>query len=204
MPSVPAGRRDLRIAIQAVAFSQAGYFSAGQAREVGYSYQAQKYHADHGNWIRVRRSIFRLPGWPVGIDDGYVLWHLWARGHAVVSHETALVLHDLSDVDPAQVHLTVPPGFRAVDARVVLHRHLLTEMEVEVEQRNGFRLTTPVRTILDIAATDLGQEQVDKAVMDAVRRGLATPRRLRSRADNHGDRAALRIERALTALSVDG
>lgn len=198
---MPGDRQDLRNAIQAIAFSQAGYFTAAQARDVGYSYQAQKYHADHGNWIRVDRGIFRLPGWPVGSDDGYVLWHLWARGQAVVSHDTALVLHDLSDVDPARIHLTVPLGFRSEDQGVVLHRHLLSD--ADVEERPGFRVTTPLRTLLDVAAMDLSQEHVDRAVMDAVQRGIATPRRLRAGADVQGDRAALRIERALTAASVD-
>lgn len=197
---MPGDRQDLRNAVNAVAFTQAGYFTAAQARGVGYSYQAQKYHADHGNWIRVDRGIFRLPGWPVGLDDGYVLWHLWARGLAVVSHDTALVLHDLSDVDPAQIHLTVPPGFRAEDRRLVLHRQALSD--ADVEERPGFRVTTPLRTLLDVASTDLSQEHVDRAVLDAVRRGLTTPRRLRGQSDALGDRGALSIERALAAASV--
>jgi len=188
--------------VQAIAFIQAGYFSASQARQVGYSYQAQKYHADHGNWTRVDRGIFRLPGWPLGPDDGYVLWHLWARGQAVVSHDTALVLHDLSDVDPVRVHLTVPPAFRAEDESVVLHRHALADHDLE--ERQGFRVTSSLRTLLDVASTDLSQEHVAKAVAEALHRGSTTPRRLRSRADAMGDRAALRIERALTAFSVDG
>ena len=198
---MPGDRQDLRNAVQALAYGQAGYFTAAQAHDVGYSYQAQKYHADHGNWIRVDRGIFRLPGWPVGPDDGYVLWHLWARGRAVVSHDTALALHDLSEVDPALVHLSVPPGFRADHPHVVLHRQVLPE--ADVQERSGFRLTTPVRTLLDVAATDLSQEHVDRAVLDALERGAATPRRLRARADAAGDRAALRIERALAAATVE-
>lgn len=197
---MPVDRRGLRNAIHAIAYAQAGYFTAAQAREVGYSYQAQKHHADHGNWLRVDRGIFRLPGWPVGMDDGYVLWHLWARGRAVVSHDTALALHDLSDVNPALVHLTVPPGFRALDRRALLHHQVLPE--ADVQERSGFRVTTPLRTVLDVATTDLSQEHVDRAVVDAVRQGLATPRRLRDRADAMGDRAALRIERALAAVAV--
>ena len=41
----------------------AGYFTAAQAREAGYSYQAQKYHADRGNWERVRRGLCWLSCW---------------------------------------------------------------------------------------------------------------------------------------------
>lgn len=55
---MPSPRQDLRRALHAVAFQQAGYFPAAQALEVGYSYQAQKYHADAGNWVRVGRALY--------------------------------------------------------------------------------------------------------------------------------------------------
>ena len=54
-------RKDLRRKLVAIAGSQAGYFSAGQALGAGYSYPAQRYHAVHQNWLRVGRGIFRLP-----------------------------------------------------------------------------------------------------------------------------------------------
>jgi len=77
---MPTPRQDLRRALHAVAFQQAGYFTAAQALEVGYSYQAQKYHADAGNWLRVDRALFRLPEWPADADDIYVRWTLLGLG----------------------------------------------------------------------------------------------------------------------------
>ncbi len=36
---------------------------------------------------------------------------LWPRGaHGALSHETALDLYGLSDVNPAKIHITVPHG----------------------------------------------------------------------------------------------
>ncbi len=198
---VPGVRQDLRRSLQRITFRQAGYVTAAQAKELGYSYQAQKYHVDHGNWIRVDRGLFRLPDWPAEPDDVYVRWTLWSAGRAVVSHATALRLHELSDVDPALVHLTVPPGFRARDDAVVLHPAALDE--ADVESRAGYRVTTAQRTLLDAAAGDLSQEHVDTAIAEAIQRGLTTARTLRERADEAGDRAALRVERAL-ALRAPG
>ncbi|HEY3002778.1 MAG TPA: hypothetical protein VGJ44_10565, partial [Kribbellaceae bacterium] len=57
-------RVGLRRRLHGLAYRQAGYFSAAQARRLGYSHQAQKYNADRGNWARVDRAVFRLPGWP--------------------------------------------------------------------------------------------------------------------------------------------
>lgn len=192
-----AGKQDLSRGLHTIAYRQAGYFSAAQALAIGYSYQAQKHHVDAGNWLRIDRGVFRLPAWPAGPDDSYVRWTLWSRGICVVSHATALAVHDLSDADPARIHLTVPAGFRGKTEGAVLHHADLPD--AEVEQRAGWRVTAPVRTLLDIAASDISQEIVDGAVTEARERGLVTARRLRSLADSAGDRAALRIERALGA-----
>jgi len=196
---MPGDRQDLRRALHGRAFAQAGYFTAAQAKEVGYSYQAQKYHVDHGNWVKVDRGLFRLPAWPGDPTDPYVLWTLWSGMRGVVSHESALSVHGLSDVDPAKIHMTVPPGFRAKDDHVRTYVDLLAE--VDVDRRRGFTVTTVDRTLLDVASVGAAQELVDAAVSDAVGRGMTSPRRLHKRAADSPDRAALGIERALARLA---
>lgn len=191
------GRVDHRHELQGIAYHQAGYFTASQARQAGFTHQAQKYHVDRGNWLRVDRALFRLPGWPATVDDVYVRWSLWSTGRAVVSHATALVVHDLGELDPTRIHLTVPPGFRARDEAVVLHVSDLPEDDVV--QQPGYRVTTASRSILDIAADGAIQEAVDAAVSDALDRGVVAAGALRARADAFGEGAALRIERALAA-----
>lgn len=188
-------RTDLRRLLDAIAFRQAGYFTAAQAFDVGYSYQAQKYHVDSGNWIRVDRGLFRLPNWPSSLDDQNVRWSLWSAGRGVISHESALLIHGLSDVDPVRIHLTVPPGFRSTDPLVVLHPDVLPESDTE--RRQAWSITTPMRTLVDVAGGDLSQEQVDRAVADAIDRGLVTRRTLLRRTADIADRPALRLERAL-------
>ncbi|TCP56405.1 hypothetical protein EV191_101348 [Tamaricihabitans halophyticus] len=192
---MPGPSQDLRRQIQELAFHQAGYFTAAQAREIGYTYQAQKHHADHGNWVRVERGLFRLPGWPSHPEDAYARWMLWSGGQAVVSHDSALATHGLSDINPARVHLTVPSGFRATHDAVITHTGSLRDSDVE--SRGSWRLTTVERTLTDIAGSDLSQELIDSAVADALDRGMTTRRRLLRRAVDSDDRTALRLERAL-------
>lgn len=60
---MPADRRDLRRRLFNLASEQAGYFTAAQAKGVGYSYQAQAYHVAAGNWLRIERGLFRLAEW---------------------------------------------------------------------------------------------------------------------------------------------
>jgi predicted transcriptional regulator of viral defense system len=190
-------RQDLRRGIEALAYQQAGYFSAAQALAKGYTYQAQKYHADSGNWVRVDRGLFRLPHWPSEPDDQYVLWTLWSDNRGVVSHDSALRHHGLSDIDPDRVHLSVPPGFGARDPMVVTHVNDLPD--IDVVPRRGWRVTTPLRTLADVSASTLSQELVDAAVAGALATGLVTRRAVLRRSAELADRGALRLERALSS-----
>ncbi|MFB9620044.1 type IV toxin-antitoxin system AbiEi family antitoxin domain-containing protein [Brooklawnia cerclae] len=196
------GRQAPRRLLEATAFKQSGYFTAAQAKEVGYTYQAQKYHVDAGNWVRVDRGLFRLPSWPSDLDDQYVVWTLWSRGLGVVSHESALRVHGLSDVDPAQVHLSVPPGFKAKDAMVMTHHQVVPPEDTE--QRRAWTVTSPLRTLADVSAGNLSQEHIDQAVADAMERGMVTRRSILRRTAELPERAALRLERALTAMEHHG
>jgi predicted transcriptional regulator of viral defense system len=191
-------RGDTRAALWRVASGQRGYFTAAQARAAGYSYQAQRYHAQRGNWRSIDRGIYRFPEFdtlPGGDEDHLVRWALWSRGQAVVSHTTALSVHDLGTANPAQIHLTVPPGFRQRDPAVILHQADLTEDEVE--QREGYRVTSPVRAIVESAAAHVDQDVVDSAIAEALGRGLTTQRLLLEAAQRSGSRAELAVERAL-------
>jgi len=191
----PRDRRELRRRLLALAARQSGLFTAAQALAAGYSYPAQRYHADRGNWLRIDRGLYRLPEWPAGPHEDLVRWTLWSRDQGVISHETALALHDLGDVNPSRVHLTVPPTFRARDPGVVLHKGVIPAEDLE--EREGYRITTPVRSLLDVAGTDIEIDHLARAVEAALNRGLTTKRALRARADASEPRAALRIERAL-------
>ena len=74
---------------------------------------------------------------------------LWSLGRAVVSHESALSVYDLGDVNPAVIHLTVPPGFaQKHDDHLAIHKDDVPDTDVRGFE--GFRVTTPLRTLLDV------------------------------------------------------
>lgn len=192
-----ADRQDLRRRLSRLAASQSGHFTAAQALEIGYSYPAQKHHADRGNWIRVERGVFRLPEWPVGPYDDLVRWSLWAPASAAVSHDTAAVVHDLGDLNPAVVHLTVPVRFRGRATGVRLHVAPLPSGDVIA--RGGYRVTTPRRTIRDLAAGGTAVDLLAAVIVDALDAGVTDAVELRADAAEHL-RGASR-SRLLAALS---
>lgn len=197
---MPADRRDLRRRLFALAADQAGHFTAAQAKTVGYSYANQAHHVGAGNWIRVDRGIFRLSDWIAGVHDDLAHWYLWSKERGVVSHETALGVHGIGEFESRHIHLTVPPGFRMRDGALTLHRSDLAQEDVE--SRPGFRLTTLTRSLIDVAAEHADEDQLARALDEALARGTITRRQLRSRAEAADSSAALRIERALGTLGA--
>jgi len=168
---------EARHLLHAIALTQGGFFTAKQACDAGYQYSHLAYHVHAGNFVRSGRGLYRLKDIPSGEYEDLVRLALWSRDRgdvpqAVVSHDTALALHGLSDVMPSRVHLTVPPTFRKSSPRgVVLHKARLTP--ADLEDREGFRITTPLRTLIDAATTkSVSDEQFNKAVADALDKGL--------------------------------
>ncbi len=171
-----------RRALLALAEQQGGYFTAKQALSVGYAYPEQHYHAKEGNWLKAGRGLYRLAEYPMPSQAALIELTLLSadrqgRFQAVVSYDTALALHELGDANPSQIHLTVPPGFRKrLPLEVRLHRGLLSEEDWE--QREGYRVTTPLRTLLDIAASAESWPLLEGAVRDALARGVVRKKQL--------------------------
>lgn len=194
---MPADRRDLRRRLFLQAAEQGGYFTAAQAKAIGYSYQAQAHHVHAGNWLRVDRGMFRLAEWVPDRHDDLIRWTLWSKGRAVVSHETGLAVHEIGELESPQIHLTVPPSFSMRDDAVVLHRDQLPA--ADIVDRPGFRVTTVTRSLIDVAA-HADVEQLARAIDEARIAGAVTLRSLRSRAEDVDPKAGLHIEQAIALL----
>jgi predicted transcriptional regulator of viral defense system len=174
--------RDKRTHLYHVASQQQGYFTAKQAFQVGYSHRVQSYHKSKGNWKEIDRGIFRLTEYPPMPHEDLVRWSLWSANRkgtpqAVVSHDTALSVHELSDIMPGKIHLTVPPSFKKKTPKCcILHKKLLRP--TDIEEREGFRMTTPLATIVDVADSSFPIEQLEKAIRDAFRKGILIPAKI--------------------------
>ncbi len=159
-----------------IAASQQGHFTAKQALVCGYSHRTQYYHKEKGHWAEIDRGVFRLTNYPVSPDEDLVRWSLWSRNRedvpqAVISHETALSVHELGDVMPAKTHLTVPPAFRKKPSGgCVLHKKILSPEDIE--KRDGFMVTIPLRTIVDVAEEGMSNEYIEQALRDAFSKGI--------------------------------
>ncbi|MHC4883451.1 MAG: type IV toxin-antitoxin system AbiEi family antitoxin domain-containing protein [Planctomycetota bacterium] len=164
-----------------LAESQQGLFTTKQAKACGYAENTHHYHVGCGHWIRERRGIYRLALFPVSAEEQFVLWSLWSSNRneevqGVYSHATALAIHELSDIMPDRLHMTVPKSFRRFKeppAVLILHKTKLTPDEIELRQ--GYSITTPLRTLKDISEdVAIPDDIIEQAVRDAFRSGIIT------------------------------
>jgi len=165
----------------AIAEGQQGYFTSKQAAAAGYQLGSQAHHVKSGNWVRAERGIYRLTRFPQSSEEQLVIYALWSRNRAgepegVYSHQTALSIHELSDLNPTKLHMTVPAAFRRTAKTpkvLVLHRSNLNEKDVE--PRQGFAVTRPLRSIADLAtAESTSRDILEHALMEGRRRGVIT------------------------------
>jgi len=141
----------------------------------------------------VEWGLYRLNGIPASEHDDLIRWTLWSRDRlgapqAAVGHESALVVHELGDLMPAVVHLVVPRGFRKKrPADCELHPDDLGPDDIE--EREGFSVTTPLRTLLDLAERPgFSTAVLREAAGEAVRRGLVRRKALQARLTEDGAR----------------
>lgn len=179
---------------------QAGYFTTDQANDAGFSRALLSYHAQAGLFERVCAGVYRLKRFPASpYEDLFLAW-LRVGKQAVISHDSALALYDLSDLLPNEIHLTV---LRTASRRHPgLHLHTNQLKPADVTNYAGLPVTTVTRTIADVAASGLGEELVWQAVQEALRRGLTTIDQLRTTARSRGGRAYKLIMNSLSVGSL--
>jgi very-short-patch-repair endonuclease len=121
-----------------------------------------------------------------------------AIGHpaAAISHRSAAALWCLfPHPAAAPVCVTVPPERTSARPRIEIHRAALERRDIR--RRHRLTLTSPPRTILDLAA-ELGPEDLEQLVAEASYRRLASERELHDQLErNRGKRGNPALRRIL-------
>lgn len=178
-----------------IAENQAGYFTAQQAHSAGFSKERISYYVTTGKFSRIQRGIYRLvqfPGSPY--EDLFVAW-LRTGPDSVISHESALYLYNLSDILPGEIHVIIPRSGSRRRKGIRLHTNRLNSDEIT--WREGLPATSSARTIIDVTASGNAEEQIRKAVHEAIRQGLVDRDELLSMASRRSSKVLLIIENAL-------
>lgn len=162
---------------------QAGYFTMAQADAAGYSSPLVEYYIRIGRVERVARGIFRIVHFPPGEHEDLIVVWLWSGREGIFSHQTALLLHQVSDALPAQRHVTVPSAWAKrrlrVPPGVVLHYRDLAKNEIE--WNGSIPVTTPLRSLIDCTLDHVSPELVKQARRELLARGIVRATELKKR-----------------------
>jgi predicted transcriptional regulator of viral defense system len=169
------------------AVGQDGHFTTKQAAVAGYSPQLLLKYLKNGRVTRVRRGVYRIVHFPAGEHEDLATIWLWSEKAGVFSHETALMLLQLSDALPRKVHLTLPAAwakrrFRVPTGVVLHHADVPKSQRVEI---GSVPVTSALRTLCDCVDAHVSPELIESALKQARARdhiGADDVRALRARA----------------------
>ncbi|MDR0783886.1 MAG: type IV toxin-antitoxin system AbiEi family antitoxin domain-containing protein [Propionibacteriaceae bacterium] len=110
-----------------VAVDQYGYVTTADAARLAVALIELAKMSKRGTLDRISQGVYRFPQWPVSANDHLMEAVLWTRDPtAVLSHDTALDVLDLCDINPTTLHLTIsnrrfPIRRREMPDDLVLH-----------------------------------------------------------------------------------
>jgi very-short-patch-repair endonuclease len=146
-------------------------------------------------WLRtLHRGVF-LVGPIAGPHAAEWAALLTCGEHAAVSHVSAAGMWRIRARTEGSVHVTVTRGHRRPQAGIRVH-HAKLEVS-EVRRCDGLWITSPVRTLLDLATT-VSSAELDRAVNEAQVLGLTTAAEIQSYLARYPSRRGSRaLRRAL-------
>jgi predicted transcriptional regulator of viral defense system len=154
-----------------------GYVTGEDARALGMPMGTLNALARRGQLERIDHGIYRVPLIPPGRLDQYMLATLWPDGRGWISHESALDLYGLSDVNPAKIHITVPAGYRthrAIPPLYVLHREDIAP--ADQDSFEGIRVVSAAKAIRQAHEQRLRRSLLEQAIDDGIRTGWLSRR----------------------------
>ncbi len=159
-----------------LAHDQHGYLRAEDVREAGFDPKRLVDYERRGVAERVAYGVYRMTAIPPDELEEYMRAALWPMGAGVLSHETALDLYELCDVNPAVIDVTVPRRYRTHRPLPPLYRLHSRDMPDEQTGRlQGLPIVTPLRAILDGIETYVRGELIEQAIQTAEQQSLITP-----------------------------
>jgi len=162
-----------------VATDQYGFITFDDIRRMGADpARLRRWH--HSDKIdRVGHGIYRFRQIPPTPLDSYALATLWPAGRGVLSHDTALELYELCDINPEKIHLTLPPGYRPRrkgGEQYVLHFSDLNESDLGWHE--GIRIVAPLMAIKQAIDSAVPRYLLRQAIETAGRLGLVLRKNL--------------------------
>lgn len=136
--------------VLSLAVENQGYLTVGEARAAGIDPVALRKLAAAGRLERTAQGVYRVPALAAGQHAPFAEAIAWSRGRGVISHESALDLLELCDVNPSVIHVTVPSTYTPRRKGGELYRVWRRKIDPKtVIRHDGIAVIGPDVSILD-------------------------------------------------------
>jgi hypothetical protein len=187
----------LDVEIAALAKRQYGVVSRAQLRALGLADHAITKRAARGRLHRVHQGVYAVGHTVLGARGRWTAAVLAAGPHAVLSHAAAGALWELRASAAVIVDVTIAGG--GSRKRPGLRIHRARDLTGLTTTHDGIPVTTPARTIMDLAAT-LQRRPLERLLDQAENARLTDVASLVALARAHpGHRGASRLTTALSS-----
>ena len=160
------------------ALDQYGYVTTRDAVRLGIPEVELRKLAGRHKLDRVSQGVYRFPEFPVSQNDQFMEAVLWTCDPlAVLSHETALDVRELSDVNPNMIHVTIPKRKNPLRRKDMPEVFVVHYEDLCPDQRSWWEQIpcVTVETAIDQVIGSLPRpDLVGQAIDQAENRGLIT------------------------------
>lgn len=159
-----------------LATDQYGFITHEDLRGLGEDPVRLRQWVKRGGVERVGHGIYRFKQIPATALDPYKLATLWPAGRGVLSHDTALELFELCDINPDKIHITLPaaqsyrPRRQGGEQYIVHHEDLA---ETDLTWHEEIRIVRPAVAIRQAIDSSVPAQLIRQAIEAAQRLGRA-------------------------------
>jgi very-short-patch-repair endonuclease len=179
-----------------LAARQDGIFTLRDARSAGLT-RAQIDRRVRQYWVTMHDGVFRTQGAPDSWRGRMRAATAAAAPHGAISHRSGAEIFELPGRTVEFIELTCRRWLRAKHPELRVHESTRLD-ERDITTVDGIRVTTPERTILDLASCFPSDRYLEYVVQAARRKRLITYESMRATFDRHA-RRGLKGVRALRA-----
>lgn len=190
-------------AVAAFAAANHSLLERGALRTLGMSEDAITTRLRHGVWVPVHPGVYRVAGAPVTWGQRLHAACLAAGPGAAVSHRAAVAWWGIDGGSKGIVEIAVPRRQWPRLAGIQQVHRATDLLDDHVVVRDGIRLTTPMRSLVDLGAVRPWWI-VDRAYGHALGLGLATPTAMRRMLDELGRKGRSGVGVMRTVLAERG
>ncbi len=166
------GMGSIDLKIQELAKQQRGVVSWPQLQTLHVTQSQVARRVRSGEWVRELAGVWRL-SWA---EQSWMqkVWcaSLWAGAEACLSHGTAARLWELDEIGAETVEVSAPYQLWVNALWLVPHKTECMSRHVQ-RRKNGVAVTSPARTLVDLAAV-VDEDTLQRAMENAFRRRIAS------------------------------